>query len=225
VFAWFLIVPQFLPGNGENYEYICSSVWHCFITVSNYGLRMAGGIGDLMEILPFGGSGYTKLTIYEIIFYLVITILLLYLFLGIILDTFANVRDEKQHREHDMKYKCFICNVDKTIFEKEGVSFKKHTKVEHNVWNYIFFMIHLKLKDPFDYTGTESLVANKLKKEDFSWFPISQAMSLENMDAKMKSLENQNKILQDFLDDRMEAMEKKMYTVITNLLNKKEEVK
>ena len=59
-----------------------------------------------------------------------------------------------------------------------GISFNKHIKKEHNLLNYLFYVIHLRLKDPKDYNGTESYVAGKLKVNDISWFPIGRALSL-----------------------------------------------
>lgn len=39
-------------------------------------------------------------------------------------------------------------------------------------------MIHLNLKDPTEFNGTESYVAAKLRLNDISWFPIGRALSL-----------------------------------------------
>ena len=54
----------------------------------------------------------------------------------------------------------------------------KHTQKEHNLWNYLFFIIQLRLKEERDYNGTESYVFEKLNKNDISWFPIGRAMIL-----------------------------------------------
>ena len=80
--------------------------------------------------------------------------------------------------DFDEKNNCFICGTDRSTFEKVGISFNKHVKKEHNLWNYLFYVIHLTLKDPKDYNGTESYVSGKLKMNDISWFPIGRALSL-----------------------------------------------
>lgn len=54
-----------------------------------------------------------------------------------------------------------------------------HIKKEHNLWQYVFFIIHLNTKDDTDYNGTESFIADKLNADDISWFPFNKAICLE----------------------------------------------
>ena len=56
----------------------------------------------------------------------------------------------------DRRNKCFICSQERTVFEKEGIFFGKHTEKEHNVWNYFFYIVYLEEKESMDYNGTES---------------------------------------------------------------------
>ncbi len=51
------------------------------------------------------------------------------------------------------------------------------------MWNYLFFMGYIEKKNPLDYDGTESYIANNLKKKNTSWFPINKAKILD-MDGK-----------------------------------------
>ena len=78
--------------------------------------------------------------------------------------------------------RCFICNIDKTIFEKNNIFFEEHTEKQHNIWNYFYYIVHLKLKDSINYTGIESLIFDKLENDDISWFPIGKAQILENFE-------------------------------------------
>ena len=96
--------------------------------------------------------------------------------------------------DFDEKNNCFICGTDRSTFEKVGISFNKHVKKEHNLWNYLFYVIHLTLKDPKDYNGTESYVSGKLKMNDISWFPIGRALSLS---LKTENTENSNPIKEE----------------------------
>jgi hypothetical protein len=54
-----------------------------------------------------------------------------------------------------------------------------HIKKEHNLWQYVFFLIHLNEKDTTDYNGTESFIAEKLEQDDITWFPFNKAICLE----------------------------------------------
>ena len=51
-------------------------------------------------------------------------------------------------------------------------------------------MVKLKLKDPMDYTGIESLICNKIEKDDISWFPIGKAHILENCGNEIEDQSN-----------------------------------
>ena len=63
----------------------------------HYGLRAGGGIGDALQPPPF----YTDLTYYserfffDVSFFLMINIIWLNIIFGIIIDTFAELRDDK----------------------------------------------------------------------------------------------------------------------------------
>ena len=61
--------------------------------------------------------------------------------------------------------KCFICGIEKTkfdeAFQKRGIhkGFKnEHIDHEHNMWDYMCFVMHLKHKDKTKYNGAESFV-------------------------------------------------------------------
>ena len=43
-------------------------------------------------------------------------------------------------------------------FENKDVTFHKHIIQEHNVWHYLYFIVHLKTKDTTEFTGPESYV-------------------------------------------------------------------
>lgn len=39
------------------------------------------------------------------------------------------------------------------------------------MWNYLFYIAYLNDKETTEFTGIESYVAEKIKKEEISWFP------------------------------------------------------
>jgi inositol 1,4,5-triphosphate receptor type 1/inositol 1,4,5-triphosphate receptor type 3 len=46
---------------------------------------------------------------------------------GIMIDTFAELRDQRQKIEDDMKNFCFICGIERATLEKNNISFEEHT--------------------------------------------------------------------------------------------------
>lgn len=47
--------------------------------------------------------------IYDLLFYFIVIVIVLNLIFGVIIDTFADLRSEKQQKETDLKNTCFIC--------------------------------------------------------------------------------------------------------------------
>ncbi len=96
--------------------------------------------------------------------------LLLNIIFGIIIDTFGKLREDASERKHMMTNYCFVCGLSKDVFEAVSYSEKdvariaakssvpvytEHIKNEHNMWDYVFFVIYLKMKDENNYTGIE----------------------------------------------------------------------
>lgn len=42
------------------------------------------------------------------------------------------------------------------------------------MWAYVFYKAYLAFKDPTEYNGNESYVAEKLTNADLGWFPINR---------------------------------------------------
>jgi len=107
---------------------------------------------------------------------------------------------------------CFICGLERTVFDKEGISFEKHTREEHNEWNYIYYLVYMQAKDRFEYNGTESYIIDKIENDDLSWFPIQRAMSLS---------ENAVELKEDFGKGMIEKLTQFESAVLTGLANQK----
>lgn len=161
---------------------ICQSMMHCFLSTINYGLRGGGGIGEFLPTqtaVKENEQGFYFRSIYDLTFFLLVITILLNIIFGIIIDTFAQLRDEKTQTEEDMKNICFICNLDRQVFERDTVEgFEYHTNNDHDVWQYLNFIIHLKSIDSTDLNGTESYILELFEKEDISWFPMQKSQRL-----------------------------------------------
>jgi len=108
---------------------------------------------------------------------------------GIMIDTFAELRDRKKQIVEDMKNMCFICGMSRSQADKKNKDFDAHIKNEHFLWNYIFYIYCLRNKDETDYTGIEYSIAEKLDKEDLSWIPIEEECADEETGKEEDSAE------------------------------------
>lgn len=142
--------------------------------------------------------------VYDLLFFFIVIIIVLNLIFGVIIDTFADLRSEKQKKEEILKTTCFICGLERDKFDNKTVSFEEHIKLEHNMWNYLYFIVLVRVKNKTDYTGPESYVAQMIKNKNLDWFPRMRAMSLVSNEGDGE--QNEIRILQDKLNSTMKLV-------------------
>jgi hypothetical protein len=101
------------------------------------GLRNGGGIGDTTEPIHYNDltETYFFKLCHDATFQIVVNIIGLNIIFGIIVNSFAELRDQKQKNEIDMRDRCYICQYEKMIFEKEEEGgFFRHIEKDHNLW-------------------------------------------------------------------------------------------
>eukprot|EP00297_Palpitomonas_bilix_P017120 CAMPEP_0113905282 /NCGR_PEP_ID=MMETSP0780_2-20120614/23895_1 /TAXON_ID=652834 /ORGANISM="Palpitomonas bilix" /LENGTH=177 /DNA_ID=CAMNT_0000899333 /DNA_START=513 /DNA_END=1046 /DNA_ORIENTATION=+ /assembly_acc=CAM_ASM_000599 len=99
---------------------------------------------------------------------------------GIIIDTFGELRAERDEIKDDIVGNCFICSVEASIFDRKSRTgdYAYHIKYEHHMWDYLAFFVYLQEKDKNDYTGMESYVAELVANKDEAWVPNGAALCL-----------------------------------------------
>jgi len=184
------------------------------------GLLSGGGVGDYMSnelgwspnlsgdsFLETGGI--LGRMFFDLAFFIIVLVLLLNIIFGIILDTFSNLRETAKEQLEQKQGRCFICGVDKNdideAFQKRGIGKgfeEQHVAHEHNMWDYLSFLMHLQHKDSTEYTGAETFVGNCVLDEDTSWVPTGAAMSLrlKQQDTVEDVIEQQGSALQQQMD-------------------------
>ncbi|XP_047355649.1 inositol 1,4,5-trisphosphate receptor isoform X10 [Vespa velutina] len=186
---------------GEIKERACDSLVMCIVTTLNQGLRNGGGIGDVLRapsstVISFCEPLFVARVVYDLLFFFIVIIIVLNLIFGVIIDTFADLRSEKQQKELILKNTCFICGLNRSAFDNKTVSFEEHVKHEHNMWHYLYFIVLVKVKDPTEFTGPESYVYAMVKDRNLDWFPRLRAKSLaadegEGEQVELRSLQSQ----------------------------------
>ena len=69
---------------------------------------MGGGIGDGLGQVPIEEDKYIVRVIYDLAFFVIVIIILLNIVFGIIIDTFADLREKKKEKERLLNSVCFI---------------------------------------------------------------------------------------------------------------------
>ncbi|XP_078139425.1 inositol 1,4,5-trisphosphate-gated calcium channel ITPR2 isoform X1 [Centroberyx gerrardi] len=190
--------PKSAPDEDDGTERVCDTLLMCIITVLNQGLRNGGGVGDILRRPSKEEPLFAARVVYDLLFFFVVIIIVLNLIFGVIIDTFADLRSEKQRKEEILKTTCFICGLERDKFDNKTVSFEEHFKAEHNMWHYLYFLVLVRVKDPTEYTGPESYVAQMIKEKNLDWFPRMRAMSLVSSEGDGE--QNEMRSLQEKLD-------------------------
>uniref|UniRef100_A0A8C6YGB9 Inositol 1,4,5-trisphosphate receptor n=1 Tax=Naja naja TaxID=35670 RepID=A0A8C6YGB9_NAJNA len=188
----------------EDKEHTCETLLMCIVTVLSHGLRSGGGVGDVLRKPSKEEPLFAARVIYDLLFFFMVIIIVLNLIFGVIIDTFADLRSEKQKKEEILKTTCFICGLERDKFDNKTVTFEEHIKEEHNMWHYLCFIVLVKVKDSTEYTGPESYVAEMIKERNLDWFPRMRAMSLVSSDSEGEQNELRN--LQEKLDSTMKLV-------------------
>ena len=163
-----------LNGIGEKG---CYSLQSCFRLHLDYGLLQSVFWDYPVEIETWQGE------LFNFALTFIMQIVIPGLISGIIIDSFSQMRDEKESIEDDVQNTCFICNVDREDFESMNISFEHHIKEEHNLWRYLWYIIYLSERDVTDFDGIELACHEIIDRGDFStrWLPVKMARALVSL--------------------------------------------
>lgn len=151
--------------SSENYGGYCDTLLYCFLLNIEWTFRGAIG-GYVQEIVDQGnvalGIGVGRF-FFDELSNIILGVIMLNIVAGIIIDTFGSLREVEMSKLEDIADKCFICGNLKADFDrlqsKTSGGFREHIKINHYMWNYLYFIAYIYWKDPIDYSGIESYVA------------------------------------------------------------------
>ena len=155
-------------------ESYCYSSVQCLLYYLSLGTRCTGGIMDVMKKVSYRKDVklYFGRFFHDILFFLLIILIIGNVFLGIIIDTFGELRDIQSENDNDRNNVCFICQLSSDACLTRNIDFDKHVNNIHNIWNYIYFLNYLHLNNPNNFNRIENNVWDKLAIQDYSWLPI-----------------------------------------------------
>ena len=156
----------------------CASIPSCFLLI-------LGSLphGEVLETLSYL-SGGTLVFLFQVSFYAVVVVILLSVLFGIIIDTFGQLRDERQAQTNALRSRCFVCALPGVQFDREGIGFAHHIRTEHSPAAYLDYVVHLHEKHEADggdteFTGDESFFWARLAARDVGLFPLRRALALQ----------------------------------------------
>ncbi|XP_017866965.1 PREDICTED: ryanodine receptor isoform X11 [Drosophila arizonae] len=161
----------YIQEEDEEVDKKCHDMLTCFVFHLYKGVRAGGGIGD--EIGDPDGDDYEVYRIiFDITFFFFVIVILLAIIQGLIIDAFGELRDQLESVKDNMESNCFICGMGKDFFDIVPHGFDTHVQKEHNLANYMFFLMHLINKPDTEYTGQETYVWNMYQQRSWDFFPV-----------------------------------------------------
>ncbi|XP_058255382.1 ryanodine receptor 3 isoform X7 [Hemibagrus wyckioides] len=156
--------------NEDEPDMKCDDMMTCYLFHMYVGVRAGGGIGDEIED-PAGDPYELYRILFDITFFFFVIVILLAIIQGLIIDAFGELRDQQEQVKEDMETKCFICGIGNDYFDTTPHGFETHTLQEHNLANYLFFLMYLVNKDETEHTGQESYVWKMYQERCWDFFP------------------------------------------------------
>ncbi|XP_061600533.1 ryanodine receptor 2 isoform X1 [Cololabis saira] len=157
--------------DNETQDMKCNDMLTCYMFHMYVGVRAGGGIGDEIED-PAGDEFEVERMVFDITFFFFVIVILLAIIQGLIIDAFGELRDQQEQVKEDMETKCFICGIGSEYFDTVPHGFETHTLQEHNLANYLFFLMYLINKDETEHTGQESYVWKMYQERCWEFFPV-----------------------------------------------------
>lgn len=163
----------------------CDTFFGCYKVALGSGLRSGGGYADVFFVTV------DNRFFLDITYFFIVNIGMLNLINGAIITTFGQLRENKAALLEDTINICFICNIHKQVFDRstdKSDGFKKHIKLDHNMWNYLYFIFMLWEQDQDDDDGLEQYIRNAIKSNEINWFPLNKALSLSQTATEEESI-------------------------------------
>eukprot|EP01126_Amoeba_proteus_P055995 TRINITY_DN698_c0_g3_i2.p1 TRINITY_DN698_c0_g3~~TRINITY_DN698_c0_g3_i2.p1 ORF type:complete len:655 (+),score=99.61 TRINITY_DN698_c0_g3_i2:373-2337(+) len=217
----------------------CMSLVQCFFTNLHFGLSSGGQLYQFVTpsvlVDPWTDeltSETIAWTIYSVIFFFVIAVIIMNVIFAIIVDTFGRHRDIQEEAARGLDSRCFICSLERDIFLQSAKDFNFHTESEHNKLHYLYYFAYLQDKidtinaakrDKTNYkplTALENYIQEKVRtKKYLKFFPYNRAGCLEQEEEEVgygrKILQKKFQKLEKDFDNSIEKQEKNAKTIIT----------
>ena len=166
-------------------ELMCDSLWETIKIAISYGVRGEHGVAGMMTNTT--GPRFML----DISFYFVVVAILRNIFFGIIIDTFAKLRDDFMEKEANLNNSCTICGADRAEFERLSSlgtkGFNSHRQKVHNVEHYLYFSICIWSQNKEEDNAIEMYVRKCIEEGDISWLPLNVFTADGNEDAEAMS--------------------------------------
>lgn len=147
----------------------CQQYLTCFVALLTNGIRAGNGVGFAMKVIS--EPGYFTDFFIEWLFYFSVILILLNVINGIIVDTFQEQREKANEKSDAKANLCYICNTNRSYFERNGQDYDYHIKEEHSIKNYFEYLLTLLKSEEQDLNSIDSSILKQLLDSQTHYFP------------------------------------------------------
>jgi len=143
------------------------------------------------------GADYSNISVsrglFDMFFFVLITILMMSMVSGIIIDTFGSIRDTNIQRSGQHLNFDFISGLPveeiKNAARRLGIpkGYQDHAANRQHLWDYSSFIYYVQTKRSMDLTGPESYIKHLIERKDWRWIPSSRCMLVERAESQEKA--------------------------------------
>jgi hypothetical protein len=156
---------------------VCNLFWNCFFVILHKSLLKQGTdyVGGDYDI---NIDNNQERILLGTLFYLIFGVLFLSMFMGEIISGYLELSRDLDVKLRHMNDECFICGLPRTRFSWDHLGFLNHTKHEHNMWNYLYLMLHVGNKRDIELSGQEAYVRRMIRSANTGFFPYMDSLAL-----------------------------------------------
>eukprot|EP00048_Salpingoeca_helianthica_P013841 m.209123 g.209123 ORF g.209123 m.209123 type:complete len:2833 (-) comp15551_c7_seq5:71-8569(-) len=132
---------EYVPKQGL----YCDTALQCLVTNLNYGIR--GVLVDALYVKAIAFDDISTRVLFDLSFFLLLNVVALNVVLGVIVDTFSEIREEDNRLRETKRSECLICGISRKDIDKNSTStFVQHVSEQHNRIHYLRFFQYLRDK-------------------------------------------------------------------------------
>ena len=190
----------------------CATLLGCVTSYMDGGLSGSGIHGTLEFESPaslWDGEWLQWVLLFIQMSFLTIYVqILLVIAQGIIIDSFAQLRDQRAQVLARLKGACFICGLDRAVLAQGPGGVDAHLGEHHNYWHYVDLFVFLQTADRTCLTDLEEYVYDCVHGPDdtAAWIPRNTCLAMDcNQSARQ---DRQMEAVQEQLDSLSERQQK-----------------
>ncbi len=177
IFSMFFAMVKFYWFTNKDSEE-CVTYGQCFLSIVTDGIRGGGCMGFPTKKIT--DEQYFSEFIFEWFFYFSIILILLNVINSIIVDTFQALREEANAQYETKMNICFICSLNRNVFDRKGIDFDYHKEHEHNILNYFHYLYKIIKSDEQELNSLDYQVLLSYRQTRTDFFPVNNAISINS---------------------------------------------